>query len=95
MLNPHVKAHQKMTQRPIVAYLLLKEMPARAVYDDIIAILGPDAFDDADQILAAVEVVLESIGKGPFKRSFSIEWTDYGNESLPMGSILSMLSTLK
>jgi hypothetical protein len=32
-----------MTQRPIVAYLLLKGMSAREVHDDIVATLGPDA----------------------------------------------------
>jgi hypothetical protein len=38
-----VKADQKMTQHPIVAYLSLKGMSAREVHDDIVAILGPDA----------------------------------------------------
>jgi hypothetical protein len=37
-----------MTQRPIVAYLSLKEMSAREIHDDIVAILGPDTFDDVD-----------------------------------------------
>jgi hypothetical protein len=32
-----------MTQRPIVAYRLLKWMSAREIHDDIVAILGPDA----------------------------------------------------
>jgi hypothetical protein len=32
-----------MTQRPIVAYLLLKRMSAREIHDDIIATLGSDA----------------------------------------------------
>jgi hypothetical protein len=32
-----------MTQRPIVAYLLLKEMLTREIHDDIVATLGPDA----------------------------------------------------
>jgi hypothetical protein len=41
MLNMYVKAHQKMTQRPIVAYLSLKGMSACEIHDDIIAILGP------------------------------------------------------
>jgi hypothetical protein len=43
MLNLYVKAHQKMTQRPIVAELSLKGMSAREIHDDIIAILGSDA----------------------------------------------------
>jgi hypothetical protein len=37
------KAHQKMTQRPIVAYISLKWMSACEIHDDIVAILGPDA----------------------------------------------------
>jgi hypothetical protein len=52
-----------MTQCPIVAYLSLKWMSALEIHDDIIAILGPDAFDDADQLLAAVEGILEGIEK--------------------------------
>jgi hypothetical protein len=32
-----------MTQRPIVAYLSLKEMSAREIHNDIIATRGPDA----------------------------------------------------
>jgi uncharacterized protein YecE (DUF72 family) len=40
-LNLYVKAHQKMTQPPIVAYLSLKEMSAREIYDNIVATLGP------------------------------------------------------
>jgi hypothetical protein len=32
-----------MIQRPIVAHLSLKGMPAREIHDDIAAILGPDA----------------------------------------------------
>jgi hypothetical protein len=32
-----------MTQRPIVAYLSLKEMSAREIHDEIVATLGPDA----------------------------------------------------
>jgi hypothetical protein len=39
----YVKAHQKTTQRPIVAYLSLKGMSAREIHDDILATLGPDA----------------------------------------------------
>jgi hypothetical protein len=38
-----MKTHQKMTQRPIVAYLLLEGMLAREIHDDIRAIFGPDA----------------------------------------------------
>jgi hypothetical protein len=43
MLSLYVKAHQKMKQRPIVAYLSLKGMSAREIHDDIAATLGPDA----------------------------------------------------
>jgi hypothetical protein len=43
MLNLYVKAHQKMTQHPIVPYLSLKRMSAREIHDDIVATLGPDA----------------------------------------------------
>jgi hypothetical protein len=32
-----------MTQRPIVAYLSLKWVPAREIHDDIVATFGPDA----------------------------------------------------
>jgi hypothetical protein len=42
-LNLYVEAHQKMTQRPIVAYLSLKGMSAREIHDDIVATLGPGA----------------------------------------------------
>jgi hypothetical protein len=42
-VNLYVKAHQKMTQRPIVACLSLKGMLAREIHDDIIATLGSDA----------------------------------------------------
>jgi hypothetical protein len=42
-LNLYVKAHQKRTQRPIVAYLLLKKMSAREIHDDIVSTLGSDA----------------------------------------------------
>jgi hypothetical protein len=42
MLNLYVQAHQKMKQRPIVAYLSLKGMSARKIHDDIVATLGPD-----------------------------------------------------
>jgi hypothetical protein len=42
-LNLSVKAHQKMMQRPILAYLSLKEMSVREINDDIVATLGPDA----------------------------------------------------
>jgi hypothetical protein len=41
--NLYVKVHQKMTQRPMVAYLSLKRMSARENHDDIITTLGPDA----------------------------------------------------
>jgi hypothetical protein len=41
--NRYVKAHQKMTQRPIVASLSLKGMSVREVHDDIVVTLGPDA----------------------------------------------------
>jgi hypothetical protein len=42
-LDLYVKAHQKMTQRPIVAYLSLKGMSAHEIHDDSVATLGPDA----------------------------------------------------
>jgi transposase len=42
-LNLYVKAHQKMTQRSIVAYPSLKGMSAREIHDNVVAILGPDA----------------------------------------------------
>jgi hypothetical protein len=42
-LHLYAKAHQKTTQRPIVAYLSLKGMSALEIHDDIVAILGPDA----------------------------------------------------
>jgi hypothetical protein len=32
-----------MTQRPIAAYLSLKEVSAREIHDDIVAIFGPDS----------------------------------------------------
>jgi hypothetical protein len=41
-LNLRVKAQQKMTQRPIVAYLSLKGMSVREIHDDIVATLEPD-----------------------------------------------------
>jgi hypothetical protein len=43
MLNLHVKTHQKMTQRPIVAYLSLKGISVREIHNDIVSSLGPDA----------------------------------------------------
>jgi transposase len=43
MLNLYIEAHQRMTRRPIVAYLSLKGMSAREIHDDIVATLGPDA----------------------------------------------------
>jgi hypothetical protein len=52
-----------MTQRPIVTYLSLKGISAREIHDDIVIILRPDAFDDADQLLAAGEGGLERIEK--------------------------------
>jgi hypothetical protein len=36
-----------MTQRPIVAYLLLKWMSAPEIHDDIATTLGPDALSDS------------------------------------------------
>jgi hypothetical protein len=39
----YVKTHQKMTQRPIVAYLSLKWMWAREIQDDTVATLARDA----------------------------------------------------
>jgi hypothetical protein len=43
MLNLYVKAHQKMTQCPIVADLSLKKMSAREIHDDIVVTLGSNA----------------------------------------------------
>jgi hypothetical protein len=43
MLNLYVKAHQKMTQCPIVAYLSLKGISALEIHDDMVATLGPGA----------------------------------------------------
>jgi hypothetical protein len=40
-LNLYVKAHQKMTQRPIGAYLSLKGMSPREIHDDTVGTLGP------------------------------------------------------
>jgi hypothetical protein len=40
MLNLYVKAQQKMTQPPIIAYLSLKEMSAPEIHDNIVATLG-------------------------------------------------------
>jgi hypothetical protein len=45
-LNLYVKAYQKMTQRPIVAYLSLKGMSAREIHDYLVATLGLDAVYD-------------------------------------------------
>jgi hypothetical protein len=42
-LNLYVKAHQEMTQRPIVVYLSLKGMSVREIHDEIVATLRPDA----------------------------------------------------
>jgi hypothetical protein len=64
-----------MTQRPIIAYFSLKGMSAREIRDDIVAIFGPDVFDDADQLLAAVAGVLEDIEKVTLQ-AVSLEWMD-------------------
>jgi hypothetical protein len=42
-VKPGRQAHQKMTQRPILAYFSVKGMSAREIHDDIVATLGPDA----------------------------------------------------
>jgi hypothetical protein len=42
MLDLYVKAHHKMKQRPIVAYLSLKGMSACEIHGDIVATLAPD-----------------------------------------------------
>jgi hypothetical protein len=49
------------------------------------------SFEDADQLLAEEEGVLEGFEKQSCKRSFSSVWTDERNVSLPMGNILSKL----
>jgi hypothetical protein len=41
--NLYMKAHQKMTQRPIVASLSLKEMSAREIHHVIVVTLGLNA----------------------------------------------------
>jgi hypothetical protein len=64
-----------MTQRPTIAYLSLKWISALEVHDDIVAILGPDAFDDADQLLAAVEGLLEGSEKVTLQAVF-LDWMD-------------------
>jgi hypothetical protein len=64
-----------MTQSLIVAYLSLKGISAGEIHDDIVAILEPDAFDDADQLLAAVEGVLEGIEKVTLQAVF-LDWMD-------------------
>jgi hypothetical protein len=48
------------------------------------------SFEDADQLLAALEGVLEGIEKLTLQAVF-LEWMDQGNVSPPMGSILSKL----
>jgi hypothetical protein len=50
-------------------------MSAREIHDDIVAILGPDAFDDADQLLAAVEGVPKGIEKVIMQAVF-LGWMD-------------------
>jgi hypothetical protein len=62
-----------MTQRPITAYLSLKGMSTRDIRDDIVAIFGPEAFDDADQLPAAAEGVLEDTEKATLQAA-SLEW---------------------
>jgi hypothetical protein len=42
-VNLCVKAHQKMTQRPIVAYLSLKGTSAPEIHNNIVATLALDA----------------------------------------------------
>jgi hypothetical protein len=86
-LNLYAEAHQKMMQRPIVAYLSLKEMSAREIHDDVVAILGPDALDGADQLLATVEGVLEALKSdlasglarlgGLIKEMYRYQWGGY------------------
>jgi hypothetical protein len=64
-----------MTQRSIVAYLSMKGMSAREIHENIVAILRPDAFDDADQRLAVVEGALEGIEKVTLQAVF-LDWMD-------------------
>jgi hypothetical protein len=71
----HIETHQKMTQRPIVAYLSLNGMSTCETHDDILAVLAPDAFDDADQLFTAVEGVLEGIEKVTLQAVF-LDWMD-------------------
>jgi hypothetical protein len=58
-----------------VAYLSLEGMSARKIHDDIVAILGTDAFDDAGQLLAAIEGGLEGIEKVTLQAVF-LDWMD-------------------
>jgi hypothetical protein len=46
------------------------------LFGDVKRCLAGLSFEDADQLLAAVEGILESIGKWPCQRSFSSGWTD-------------------
>jgi hypothetical protein len=64
-----------MTQHPTVAHPSLKRMAAREIHDEIVAIPGPDAFDDVDQLLAAAEGVLEGIEKVNLQAVF-LDWMD-------------------
>jgi hypothetical protein len=59
-LNLYGKAHQTMTQRPIVAHLSLKGMSAREIHDDIIATFGPDAMSYSSVIRSLHEARLPS-----------------------------------
>jgi hypothetical protein len=80
-----------MTQCPIVAYFSLKGMSAREIHDDIVTILGPDAFDNADQLLAAVEGILEGIEKVTLQAVF-LDWMDRLRKYIATnGCILSKL----
>jgi hypothetical protein len=62
-----------------------------SLFGDVKRCLAGLSFDDADHLFAVVEGVLEGIEKGPCKRFFSSGWTDSGNVSLSMGSILPKL----
>jgi hypothetical protein len=66
--NLYVKAHQKMQQRSIVAYLSLKGMPAREIHDKIVATLGPDAVLCSSVIFARHDFLIRN--QNPIQSTF-------------------------
>jgi hypothetical protein len=63
-----------MTQRPIVAYLSLKEISAREIHDDIVATLGPDAMSYSSVQLPATfarhDFLLQNQNQNPIEPTF-------------------------